>query len=118
MTEEKDPEDDVRDYLRDFLKWFGGGSRARRVGIGILLIGMSAPFILGLIAIVIVLIWIAPAAGSYIERLEVFGVLFSLLTAISFQIASVSQRMMFGLYVMRRKRKPKSPETDYISKLP
>src|SRR5712692_10554702 len=121
MTEddpEHDVEDDAREYLRSFVKWFGGGSRSRKLAMVLLATGMSAPFILGLTAIFVVLLWIAPVALDFTERLAVFGVLFSLLTAISLQVASVSQRMVFGLFFMRRKRKPKTPETDYITKLP
>lgn len=106
----REPEDEVREYLRDFLKWFEGGGAARKVGLGTLVLGMAAPFFLGLAAVIIVVVWILPVAVTFTERLAVFGVLFSLLTALSFQLARTSERTIFGLHVLRRKRKKKPPE--------
>ena len=121
MTEdkEKDPEDQVREYVNSFLKWFGRGGKSRQVGMMLLVLGMSAPFILGVTAILVVWLWVAPAASTFTERLAVFGVLFGLLTAIAVQIAGFSQRLVFGLYMMRRRRKSKekTPEGEYISNL-
>ena len=110
MSDDKDPEDAVREYLDGFLKWFGGGGFSRHVGMTMLILGMSAPFILGVSAIIVVWFWVAPAASNFTERLAVFGVLFGLLTAIGLQVASVSQRMVFGLYLLRRRRKRKASE--------
>jgi len=119
LTEDKDPEDQVREYVNSFLKWFGRGGKSRQVGMMLLVLGMSAPFILGVTAIFVVWLWVAPAAATFTERLAVFGVLFGLLTAIAVQIAGFSQRLVFGLYMMRRRRKSKekTPEGEYISKL-
>ncbi len=110
MSNERDPEDQTKEYLDMFLKWFGGGGFSRHVGMTILVLGMSAPFILGVIAIFVVWLWVAPAATNFTDRLAVFGVLFGLLTAIALQVASVSQRMVLGLYLIRRRRKPKASE--------
>jgi hypothetical protein len=117
LTEDKeqaDAEDEFREYLQGFLKWFKGGGTARHVGITALAIGMAAPFLLGLTMIVVVVVWILPVANAFTDRLAVFGVLFTLLTALSLQLARGSERMMFGLYILRRRRKQKptdlSPE--------
>ena len=122
MTEdkEKEPEDQIREYVNSFLKWFGKGGKSRQAGMMLLVLGMSAPFILGVTAILVVALWVAPAASTFTEKLALFGVLFGLLTAITVQIASFSQRLVFGLYMIRRKRKTKekTPEGEYISKLP
>jgi len=120
LTEDKDPEDQVREYVNSFLKWFGRGGKSRQVGMMLLVLGMSAPFILGVTAILVVWLWVALAASTFTERLAVFGVLFGLLTAIAVQIAGFSQRLVFGLYMMRRRRKSKekTPEGEYVSKLP
>src|SRR5437867_9824118 len=110
MSDDKDPEDAAREYLDGFLKWFGGGGFSRHIGMTLLILGMSAPFILGVTAILVVWLWVAPAAITFTERLALFGVLFGLLTAIAVQVASVSQRMVFGLYLIRRRRKRKVSE--------
>lgn len=106
----REPEDEVREYLQGFLKWFEGGGAARKAGLATLLLGMASPFLLGLAAVIIVIVWILPLAVTFTERLAVFGVLFSLLTALSFQLARASERTIFGLYVLRRRRKKKASE--------
>jgi len=66
---------------------------------------MASPFILGVIAVVIVWFWIWGFASSVTEKLLVFGVLFSLLTALSFKIGSSSSQMLFGAYLTRKKKR-------------
>lgn len=106
----REPEDELRDYLEGFMKWFTGGGTGRKVELTTLFLGMASPFILGVVAVIIVVVWILPLAVTFTDRLAVFGVLFSLLTALSFQLARTSERTIFGLYVLRRRRKRKSSE--------
>ena len=109
-----DAEEELRQYLHAFNRWFGGGGFSRHIGMTILVLGMSAPFLLGVTAIVVVGVWIAPAAASFTDRLAVFAVLFGLLTAVAVQIASVSQRMVFGLFFIRRRRDPRPKENSTV----
>ena len=119
MRLDRDPEEEAREYLNTFSKWFGKGGFARRVGMTILTIGMVAPFLLGVTAILVVWIWVAPAATTFTERLAVFGVLFGLLTAVAIQIANFSHRMIFAMFFMRRRRRPKTPEEpQYDPRIP
>lgn len=109
-SKDSEPEDEIREHLDSFLKWFEGGGAARKLELTTLILGMATPFLLGVVAVIVVLVWIVPVAATFTERLAVFGVLFSLLTALSIQVARVSERIVFGLYVLRRRRKKKSPE--------
>ena len=112
MGEDSEPEDEIREGLRSFLRWFEGGGTARKLELTTLILGMATPFLLGIVAVIVVIVWILPVAIAFSERLAVFGILFSLLTALSIQVARVSERIVFGLYVLRRRRKKKSSETS------
>ena len=102
-------EDEAREHLLRFDKWlereWRNGDQLGRVGIVILLLGMAGPFLLAVIATIAVWIWIVPIASDFSEKLAAFGVLFSLLTALSVKIAGQAEKIMGILYVKRPKRK-------------
>ncbi len=67
---------------------------------------MASPFIVGTLAIVIVWLWVVPIAVTLTDRTIVFGVLFSLLTAIALKVEETARQILYGAYLTRRMRNP------------
>jgi hypothetical protein len=97
-------------YLETFTKWFNrawkkSGAFGKSLMLALIL-GMALPFIVGIVAIVIVYSWVVPVAVTFTDRAIVFGVLFSLLTAIAVKVGETAWKMIYGAYLTRRMRSP------------
>ena len=110
-------EDLAREHLERFDKWLSRewkrGSQLGKVGLGILLLGMAGPFLLGIAAVLAVWIWILPLASNFTEKLSAFGVLFTLLTAISVKIANQAEKIL-GIAFLSRPRKRATKDSDPV----
>ncbi len=106
----KEQEAQLSEHLETFTKWLKRAWKKSgtlgKLFILAMFIGMTLPFIIGTLAIVIVYWWVVPIATSLTDRVLVFGVLFSLLTAIAIKVGETANQILYGAYLTRRMRNP------------
>ncbi len=105
-------EDEAADRIQSFTKWLDSvwekNGKLGRFFILTLLIAIASPFIVAVISVIIVWVWIVPFASTVTEKVFAFGVLFSLLTALSLKVGGFANQMLQNAYLTRKKRRSKS----------
>ena len=100
----------LTEFLQTWTRWltraYKKSGKAGKIFILALFVGMASPFIVGTLAIVIVWLWVVPIAVTLTDRTIVFGVLFSLLTAIALKVGETARQILYGAYLTRRMRNP------------
>jgi hypothetical protein len=106
----KEQEAQLSEFLETWTKWLSRAWKksgtSGKFFILAMFVGMASPFIIGTFAIVIVWWWVVPIAITLTDRTIVFGVLFSLLTAIALKVGETARQILYGAYLTRRMRNP------------
>lgn len=105
-------EDEAADRIQSFTKWLDSvwerNGALGRFFILMLFVAIASPFIIGVLSVIIVWFWIVPFTITVTDKVIAFGVLFSLLTALSLKIGSFANQMLLSSYLTRRKRRSKN----------
>ncbi len=105
-------EDEAADRIQSFTKWLDTvwekNGKLGKFFILLLFVAIASPFIVAVLSVIIVWFWIVPYAITVTDKVFAFGVLFSLLTALSLKVGSFANQMILSSYLTRRKRRSKS----------
>lgn len=104
-------EDEAANRIKSFEKWlddaWGKSGWLGKLFIVTLLLGIGSPFILGVVEVLVVWYWILPIAATTTEKILAFGVLFSLLTALSLKVSGFANQILVNAYITRKRRQTK-----------
>jgi len=112
----EEPQETIEDHVRGFSKfmdraWADSGVVGRAFLV-LLYLCMAAPLIVEFVGLIVVVMWLLPFEGTYLERLATFGVLFGLLEVLAVRLASGGGRALLGTYLLlkpkRRRRRGKA----------
>jgi len=105
-------EDEATDQIQSFTKWLDSiwekNSKLGKLFILTIFVAIASPFIVAVISVIIVWFWIVPYATTVTDKVFAFGVLFSLLTALSLKIGSFANQMLISSYLTRKQRRSRS----------